>query len=153
MTRAPSERAHILVKSFEKLRLRAFLPTIHDVPTIGWGHTGPDVRLGMVWTRAQADAAYVTDVAEVVAPLNRALFGIPTTQGQFDALFSFAYNEGLGSPSTKGKGLLGSTLFRKHKSGDYAGAVKEFDKWVYQAGVRLKGLERRRDAEQALYLS
>jgi lysozyme len=149
----PSDRAHLFVKSFELLRLRAFLPTPNDVPTIGWGHTGPDVKLGMVWTNAQADAAYEADTAEVVAPLNRALFGIPTTQGQFDALFSFAYNEGIGAPALRGKGLLGSTLFRKHKVGDYAGAADEFPKWNKQAGVVLKGLTRRRAAERALYLS
>jgi lysozyme len=86
------------------------------VPTIGWGHTGPDVKLGMVWTKAQADAAF-EPTPRSRRPLNRALYGIPTTQGQFDALFSFAYNEGIGAPALKGKGLLGSTLFRKHKAG------------------------------------
>lgn len=149
----PSERAHAFVQGFELLRLKAFLPTPNDVPTIGWGHTGPDVRLGMVWTKEQADAAYGTDTAEVVEPLNRALFGIPTTQGQFDALFSFAYNEGIGAPALKGKGLLGSTLFRKHKAGDYAGAASQFQLWNTQAGRVLNGLTRRREAERLLYLS
>lgn len=149
----PSDRGLAFIKGFELLRLKSFLPTPDDVPTIGWGHTGPDVKLGMLWTKEQADAAFVADIDEVVEPLNRALFGAPTNQNQFDALVSFAYNEGLGSPSLKGKGLLGSTLFRKHKAGDYAGAAAQFPIWNKQAGKVLKGLTRRRDAERLIYLS
>jgi lysozyme len=92
-------------------------------------------------------------VNEVVVPLNRALYAIPTTQGQFDALVSFAYNEGIGGPSLRGKGLLGSTLFRKHKAGDHTGAAAEFLKWNKQAGKVLRGLTRRRAAERLIYLS
>lgn len=149
----PSDRILAFVKGFETLRLNAFLPTSHDVPTIGWGHTGPDVSLGLTWTRGQADAAFEKDADRFSTGLNRALFGIPTTQGQFDALFSFAYNEGLGSPSVKGKGLLGSTLFRLHKAGSYAQAAEEFPKWNTQAGHVLTGLSRRRAAEEAIYSS
>lgn len=31
--------------------------------TIGWGHTGPEVHEGLVWTQGQADAAFATDYA------------------------------------------------------------------------------------------
>lgn len=148
----PSERILAFIKGFEKLRLRAFRPTPNDVPTIGWGHT-EGVKMGTVWTREQADSAFAADVARFAEGLNRALFGIPTTQGQFDALLSFAYNEGLGAPTLHGKGLLGSTLFHKHKIGDHAGAAAEFPKWDRQAGHVLPGLLRRRTAERAIYLS
>lgn len=148
----PSERILAFIKSFESLRLRAFLPTPHDVPTIGWGHT-EGVKLGDVWTLEQANAAFVSDVSKYAAGLNRALFSIPTSQGQFDALLSFSYNVGLGSPAIHGKGLLGSTLFYKHKTGDYSGAADEFLKWDRQAGHILAGLLRRRKAERAIYLS
>lgn len=42
-----------LIKSFESCRLYTYLPTAHDVPTIGYGHTGPDVKLGMTITQAR----------------------------------------------------------------------------------------------------
>jgi GH24 family phage-related lysozyme (muramidase) len=142
----PSPKARTFVQGFERLRLVGYLPTPRDRPTIGWGHTGPEVKIGLVWTREKADAVWEQDVAFFAGGLSKALYGIPTTQGQFDALFSFAYNVGLAE--TKG-----STLFRKHKAADYAGAAAEFPKWNHQAGVVVNGLTKRRAAERALYLS
>ena len=31
--------------------------------TVGYGHCGPDVHIGFVWTQAQADAAQIKDLA------------------------------------------------------------------------------------------
>ncbi len=153
MILAPSERAHTFVKSFERLRLAAYLPTPNDKPTIGWGQTGPGIKLGMVWTKEQADAAYEAFAAKVTARLNKLLYGIPTTQGQYDALFSFAYNVGFGSRATGASGLETSTLLRLHKASDYAGAAAQFPRWNKQAGKVLRGLTRRREAERKIYLS
>ena len=142
----PSQRALLFVQGFEKLRLTAYLPTPNDRPTIGWGQTGPDIKLGMTWTREQADAAFETTVAGLTTWLNKQLYGIPTTQGQLDALFSLAYNIGRAN-------LAGSTLLRMHKLGRYDAAAAEFPKWSHQAGKVLAGLLKRRLAEQALYRS
>lgn len=68
------------------------------------------------------------------------------TQGQFDALVSFAFNLGIGA-------LAKSTLLKKHLAGDYAGAAREFAKWKFGGGRVLPGLVKRRAAEVALYLS
>ena len=146
MSLQPSLRARTFVEGFEKLRLRAYLPTSHDVPTIGWGHTGPEVHLGLVWTLAQAKAAFDADAAKFANGLNKQLYRIPTTQGQFDALFSLAYNIGLANLRT-------SSLLRLHKAGKYAAAADEFLKWDHQAGQVLPGLLRRSKAERAIYLS
>lgn len=142
----PSERATLFVQGFEKLRLVGYLPTPNDRPTIGWGHTGSDVHVGLVWTREQAEEAWLNDTGAFVQFLNKQLYRIPTTQGQFDALFSLVYNIGT-------EALRKSTLLRKHKAGDYAGAAAEFPKWNKQAGKVLNGLTKRRAAERALYLS
>ena len=48
-----------------------------------------------------------------------AIGGARTTQAQFDAMVSFAYNVGI-------RNLQDSTLLRKHKAGDFAGATAEF---------------------------
>ena len=50
------------IRAEEGLRLHAYLDTL-KVPTIGVGHTGPEVHLGLVWTQAQADAQLETDLA------------------------------------------------------------------------------------------
>jgi lysozyme len=150
----PSPRCEAFIKAFEKCRLKAYLPTKNDVPTIGWGSTGPDIKLGMVWTQAQADARFAQDLARFGAGVLRLLDGAPTTQGQFDAMVSFAYNVGLDEDAdTKAEGFGDSTLLKKHKAGDYAGAAAQFKFWNKQKGVVLAGLTRRRADETAMYLA
>ena len=68
------------------------------------------------------------------------------SQGQFDALVSFSFNVGLGN-------LQNSTLRMKHNRGDYEGAAEEFLKWNKAGGKVLKGLDKRRKGEKALYES
>lgn len=130
-----------LIKQAEGLSLKAYRDT-GGVLTIGWGHTGPDVTAGMVITEAQADQLLREDVRDAEADVRR-LFPI-TTQNQFDALVSFTFN--LGADQVRE-----STLRRLHNEGDYAGAKSQFGRWVFDNGVKLAGLVRRRAAEAALY--
>lgn len=115
-----------------------------DPWTIGWGSTGPDIKQGVIWTQQQCDARLAADLAEFSASVADAIGGAATTQNQFDAMVCFAYNVGLGN-------LRGSTLLKKHKAGDYAGAADEFGRWNKAAGKVMAGLTRRRAAEAALY--
>jgi lysozyme len=148
----PSQRCIDLIKSFEQCRLSSFLPTPRDRPTIGWGATGPDIRLGMTWTQAQADARFESDLLAFATGVNHLLGGAATSQNEFDALVSFAYNVGLDDDADSiAEGLGDSTLLRKHLAGDKAGAADEFAKWDKQKGVVLNGLVRRRAAEADLY--
>jgi GH24 family phage-related lysozyme (muramidase) len=117
-----------------------------DPWTIGWGSTGADIKKGVVWNQQQCDERFTEHLADFGAKVNNALGGAATTQQQLDALVSFAYNVGVGN-------LQSSTLLRKHKAGDYAGAAAEFAKWNKAAGKVLPGLTRRRAAEAALYAS
>lgn len=135
-----------LIKKFEGCELTAYPDpgTGGDPWTIGWGATGPGIKKGLVWTQQQADQRLLEDVARFAIQVSRGLAGAPTTQSQFDALVSFHYNTG---------SLLSSTLFRKHKAGDYAGAAAEFPKWIHGGGRVLPGLVARRAAEAALYRS
>lgn len=142
----PSARCASFIKGYEKCRLTAYLPTKDDVPTIGWGSTGPDIKLGMTWTQAQADARFAADLARFAANVSTLVGKAPTTQAQFDALVSFAYNVGYGDG-----GLKTSTLLRLHKAGDYAGAAAQFARWNKQKGKVLNGLTTRRAAEAAMY--
>ena len=140
----PSPKIIDFIKAFEKCKLKAYMPTPNDRPTIGWGSTGPDIKLGMVWTQKQADEHFAADLAKFSAGVSAAVGRAPTTQGQFDALVSFAYNCGVAA-------LNSSTLLKLHKAGEHDAAAGQFGRWTKQKGVELKGLVRRRDAEASIY--
>lgn len=157
-----SPRGMALIQEFEglhRLRSDGMIEAYPDPAsggdpwTIGVGTTGPDVKRGTVWTRQQALDRFASEVEnKYAAGVRRLLGSAPTTQGQFDALVSFAYNVGLDEDEdTKAEGLGDSSLLRKHKAGDHAGAALEFAKWVNANGRRMNGLVRRRAAEAELY--
>lgn len=154
-----SRAAIDLIHSFESLKLTSYKDpgSKNGLPiTNGWGSTtdlqGRPIPLGAVWTREYADAKFAQDLAAFELGVNLLLQGKPTTQSQFDALVSFAYNVGLDiDDDDKAEGLGDSTLLRKHLLGQYAGAQAEFAKWKYNDGKVMNGLIRRRAAEAALY--
>lgn len=150
--RKPSARCAAFIKSKEQCRLKAYMPTPNDVPTIGWGSTGRDIRMGMTWTQGQADDRFARDLAMFAAGVDHMIGDSLTTQGQFDALVSFAYNVGLDEDADHiAEGLGDSTLLRLHKLRRYAGAAAEFAKWNKQKGKVLRGLTIRRAEEAAMY--
>ena len=71
---------------------------------------------------------------------------VPLTQGMFDGLVSFSFNVGLGT-------LQRSTLRQKLLRGDKEGAAQELLKYCMAGGKILKGLQKRRIDERALFLS
>lgn len=117
-----------------------------DPWTIGWGSTGPDIRKGTIWTQAQADERFETDVQRFASKVDALLGDDPTTPGQFSAMVSLAYNIGLGNFGS-------STLLRQHRAGDFAGAAAQFARWDKASGKVLPGLVKRRAAEAELYRS
>lgn len=142
----PSSACIDLIKRFEGCRLKAYPDpgSGGDPWTIGWGHTGPEVRRGLVWTQAQADATLIADVNHFAEKINVMIQEFATTQGEFDALVSFAYNLGIGS-------LKSSTLFKLHMVGKKVEAADQFKRWNKAGGRVLPGLTKRREAEAALY--
>ncbi len=146
------EAGAALIKSYEALRLEAYLPTPDDVPTIGWGHT-KGVKMGDTCTEEQAEAWFREDVAEFEGYVNE-LVSVPLTQNQFDALVSFAFNVGPDiDADTIPEGLGDSTLLKKLNAGDYHGAARCFKAWNKQRGKVLAGLTRRRAEEARLFES
>ncbi|WP_395225489.1 lysozyme [Salmonella sp. SKLX100676] len=113
----------------------------------GWTHSvdGKPVKPGMMIDEATAERLLNTGLVGYENDVSR-LVKVKLTQGQFDALVSFAYNLGA-------RTLSSSTLLRKLNAGDYAGAADEFLRWNKAGGKVLNGLTRRREAERALFLS
>ncbi len=115
------------------------------IPTIGYGHTGPEVKDGQTITKEEADRLLRDDVKNAERAIKR-LVKVQLTQGQFDALVSFTFNLGAGNLQT-------STLLKKLNAGDYAGAAEQFLVWNKAAGKVLPGLVKRRERERQCFLS
>ena len=118
----------------EGLRLEAYRDAA-GVVTIGYGHT-KDVEMGDKISPWWAKELLVNDIREVEEQV-RAL-GVARTEAQLDALVSFAFNLGI----TR---LKNSTLLRFIREQRNMREIKrEWNRWVFAGGQRLKGLERRR---------
>ncbi len=113
--------------------------------TIGIGHTGDDVHPDGWITHDQALILLRHDL-EAAARSVQELTVCPLTDNQLSALVSFVFNVGAFAFST-------STMRRKLNKLDYAGAAEEFLRWTHIKGVTIRGLEARRAAERALFLS
>ena len=132
-----SETLILKLREFEGLRLEAYKDAA-GVPTIGYGHT-KGVRMGDKITRWWAIETLKKDIEEVAQQVDE--LEVAHTEGQMDALVSFAFNLGIAR-------LERSTLLKLIRQGASKAVIKrEFKKWVYAGGERMKGLERRRDWE------
>ena len=147
ITTEAHRRAMQIIKEFEGCRLDAYQDVI-GVWTIGWGTThypdGTAVRRGDRITQEYADELLAHDMKKFEDGISQHITSQLTTN-QNAALISFAYNLGLGN-------LYHSTLLRKVNKGEYSSAAKEFERWVNAGGKKVKGLVRRRKAEQSLFL-
>ena len=140
----PSDELLALIRLFEGLRLRAYLcPT--GVPTIGYGQTGPSIKLGVVWTIEKAEIALVKFAGICVCQTIALCPTIIDDSGKITALADFVYN--LGSAR-----LAGSTLRRKVNKRQWEAASIELTKWVRAGGIKLNGLILRRELERRLFL-
>lgn len=129
---------------------KAYQRTYHgklDVPTIGWGCT-EGVKMGMVWTRHQAEEAFDREVAKFEDAVTQ-LVTVPINANEFDALVSLAYNIGIGS--SKKPGFSTSSVLKRLNKGDRVGAAKAFHMWNRAGGAVVNGLVQRRASEASLF--
>ena len=144
-----SAKGRKFIQGYEQLRLKAYMPTKNDRPTIGWGTTvypsGKPVQMGDVITATQADEYFMYDVRKFEDYVNE-IITRELTQNQFDAVVSLVYNIGMGA-------FRDGSVDDKINAGDDAAALATWAKYVNQAGIRLQGLVNRRNAEIAMYKS
>lgn len=122
----------------EGKRNKAYLDT-KGIPTIGVGHTGPEVKLGLIWTDEQIEYALAKDVLwaeEAVNDVNCLL-----NQTQFDALVSFVFNIGASA-------FAKSTIKKLLDKGEIKLAAEQFNRWIIP-----KEITARRMSEKAQFLS
>ena len=137
-----------LLKRFEGLELEAY-QDIAGIWTIGYGHTGPDVKPGMRISEREAEELLRRDLRPREQAVDN-LTSVPLNQNEFDALVSFVYNVGV-------EAYRGSTARRRLNKGDREGAAEALTWWnkATVGGVLrpVLGLTRRRAAERALFLT
>lgn len=123
-----------------------YIPTTYadpvGIPTICYGHTGPDVTPGRTATAEECSALLEQDLAVAYASVKRCITS-PMLPHQAAALTSAAYNAGP-------KIVCGSTLQKLANAGDWNGACAQLDRWVWASGRKLPGLIKRRAAERAI---
>jgi len=126
---------------------------IRGTLTIGYGHTDAakfdlgfklaDVPAGFRITEAEACEILDVDLDECEQAVND-LVKVPLRQGEFDSVVDLTFNFGTGN-------LRKSTLLARLNRGDKKGARAAFDLYVKSKGEFMRGLQRRRDAEQLLW--
>ena len=137
------------IKDWEKLELEAYHGAA-DPPgvwTIGYGHTRT-AKEGQTITEEDALQLLKQDLLEAVLGVNKALEEghalLDTSQSQFDAMVSLAFNVGVYAVQT-------STLMAHHTEGNFFLAAQEFGRWHFSNKQRRRGLLRRRFREAAMY--
>ena len=134
-----------LIKSFEGLEFYTYIDAV-GVPTIGYGHTGPEVKAGQRITLQKAELLLQNDLIVFEKAVEKYV-QIELNQNQFDALVSFTYNVGAGA-------LAESTLLKRlnAKEPPCNVAKEELPRWNKGDGGRvLEGLSRRRAQEVELF--
>lgn len=135
-----SRRGINLIKEFEGLRLTAYRCPA-GVYTIGYGHTR-GVKRGMKITEEEASAFLTADLLNSEKAVERYDSVYHWNQNEFDALVSFTFNCG----ATNLRALLRNG--RRNRSQ----IVATLPLYRKAGGKVIRGLERRRAAEKALFL-
>jgi lysozyme len=139
----PSSAAFGIIKHFE-----GYSPVAYEdaagYPTIGFGHLSkPGEKIVEPLLGEAAENRLLQDIKPKAAAVN-ARVSVPLFQGQFDRLVSWTYNLGEGA-------LKSSTMLKKIKAGRHDEVPAQIKRWNRAGGKGLQGLERRREAEAALY--
>lgn len=134
------------IKQYEGLELTAYRCPA-GVWTIGYGHTGKDVRSGMTITQDEANSLLLHDVECVVLALAKHI-KVQVTEGQFVALVSLAFNVGVNCVVCQCPKLMNAL-----NAGDEEECARQFLDITKSNGKELPGLVRRRKAENELFLS
>jgi lysozyme len=113
-------------------------------PTIGFGHLiKPGEKIREPLLGDAAERLLQEDIAPKAAAVNQHV-RVPLFQGQYDSLISWTYNLGEGA-------LKSSTMLKKINAARHDEVPGQMKRWNKAGGKVLKGLERRREAEAALY--
>ena len=127
-----------LIKKYEGCRLTSYICPA-GVLTIGYGHTGKDVKPNQTITKRKAISLLKKDLARFERHVQSYNYIYEWTDNEFSALVSFAYNIGnidqLTAYGTRTRSQIRSAML----------------KYVKANGKTLAGLVKRRKAELKLF--
>lgn len=106
------------------------------------GHTGPELRMGQTFTRAECQQMLEGDLIKHARGVQDCVLR-DMNDNQLAAFTSLAFNVGV-------RAFCRSTVVRLFERGDAVGACRAIEMWNKAGGKVLKGLVRRRAAERAL---
>lgn len=132
------EKGLNLIKKFEGCKLSSYKDSV-GVLTIGYGHTGKDVKAKMSISQDEADDLLKKDIYRFEVHVSEYRKKYKWTQNEFNALVSFAFNIGNIDQLTKNG---------KRNKGQIADAILLYTK---AGGKTLSGLVKRRKAEYELF--
>ncbi len=133
-----------LLKSFEGCKLTSYKDIV-GILTIGYGHTGSDVKENQTITQSEADEILKSDLERFEKGVLDLCKLVTLNPNQFSALVCFSFNVGLGALKT-------STLLKLLNTKEFTKAADEFLKWNKAGGKEVSGLTSRREAERQLFL-
>lgn len=138
-----------LIKKFEGYKDKAY-QDVKGIWTIGFGLTrypnGVAVQPGDTITREQGEQYFQHTLQKFAQGVEDSI-KTKVNNNQFAALVSLAYNIGLTA-------FKNSTLLKLVNDNPNNPEIKkEFMKWVYSGGKKVKGLITRRETESKLYFS
>ena len=136
-----SAMALIGIAAHEGYRGEAYIPVKGDRPTLGFGDA-QGVKPGQRTTPVRALIRLGSQAQAFEVAMRRCIGDVPLHQHEWDAYVSLTFNIGEGA-------FCKSTLVRKLKAGDHAGACAEILRWNRFQGRPLAGLTKRRKDEHA----
>ena len=133
-----SDNGLAIIQKYEGCQLKAYLCPA-GVLTIGYGHTGSDVKPGMTITKAKALELLKKDISRFEKAVSKYDSIYNWNQNQFDALVSFAFNVGsIDQLTNNGKRAIS----------EISSKIPAYNK---ANGKVLAGLTRRRAEEKKLF--
>ncbi len=136
--------AAALARAHEGCRLSAYRDPGKGIWTIGFGHTGPEVQRGLIWTQTHADQALEGDMATALDQVARLKQRVLSDQ-QMAALGDFVFNLGAGN-------LEHSELLSLVNAGRWMDTARQFLRFDHIGIIQSRGLLLRRLEEAALFL-
>jgi lysozyme len=134
--------AHI--KHFEGLKLNSYY-CVAGRCTIGYGHTGPDIKPGMTITAERAEELLRADLDAAERAVSE-LVKVPISPGQHAACVDLVFNVGRAA-------FEKSTLLKMLNRKQFAEAGEQLMRWVHSGSAVIAGLQRRRLAARAMWFA